>query len=394
MTTIIKADSAHDFLALVPELAGFHPVESAVLVIFRANRTCGALRSSLPRTTDPEALNALASSLIGMACKIPGADALVPVIYTGERFGSESTPPRGELTDALIFHAELSGFSVRDALCVAGDGWASYLDAAAPAGGHSLALIAGSTVTARLDAEREAHGAPGRPRDDQHGPAIAHATADRALRQRVNALIKRLRSLANDPHALSLSPSVAQPRELAALLDLPQLAEEAITKPVEQLTELDTAALLYGMQNAQTRDELLLHWAFGEQAGERARHANLRCAAGESCAGVESARLLWGDGPRPDPKRIASAIVLLTELAGRAPRASKPAVLSMLAWLNWALGRSSRAAVYLRMVFEIDGRYSFAGLLDRMLSAGRLPEWAFAVPLAHQGTNTKPKSQL
>jgi len=38
--TIVKTREAHDFLALVPQLAGFQPERSVVLVAFRGNRTC------------------------------------------------------------------------------------------------------------------------------------------------------------------------------------------------------------------------------------------------------------------------------------------------------------------------------------------------------------------
>ena len=95
MTTIIQAHDPSDFLALVPTLAGFQPSDSVVLVAFRGNRTCGALRVDLPpENAAAPVRKAFVSTTLGMICKIPGADALVPVIYTDDTFERYSGPPR------------------------------------------------------------------------------------------------------------------------------------------------------------------------------------------------------------------------------------------------------------------------------------------------------------
>lgn len=392
MTTIITAHEPHEFLAIVPELAGFRPVQSMVLVAFRGSRSCGALRVDLPPDGPPggppseglapdgpvgaDAQNAVASSLVGMLCKIPEVDAVVPVAYTAARFGAGSIPPHGEFVNALIFHAEQSGFLVRDALCVAADGWASYFDTAVPRGGRALALIAAARQPAALDDQR----GPGADQHGglvgQHGPGPERSPANRATKQQIGKLIARFRAMAVDPVALG-EPSA----ELEALLDLPGIAETSLDAPAGELSMLHAAALLFTMQSAPSRDVLLLQWAFGAAAGVVAELENERFVAGEPGAGAQSARLLWGEGPRPDPKRIEAAIALLLELVARAPRNCKPPALTMLAWLNWALGRSSRGGVFLEMALAINPDYGLAGLLDSMLRAGHLPEWAFAVPL-------------
>lgn len=388
MTTIITAREAQDFLALVPELAGFQPVESLVLIAFRGNRTAGALRVDLPSAARPDALSALTSSLVGMLCKIPDVDAVVPVVYTAARF-TGSAPPHGEVVETLVFHAELSGFLVLDALCVAGGGWASYLDPHVPAGGRSLGLIADSPVNARRGRGGAAvpggHAGPGgatlpeRALHDQRGPDPRREPQDKAARQTVGRLVKRLRTMAGDPAALG-EPSA----ELEALLDLVDVAELALCCPADSVGNLQAAALIFAMQSPPTRDMLLLHWAFGVEAGARAQQENLMFAAGDVGAGQQSAGLLWGEGPRPDPERIDAAIGLLLELLARCPRRYTPPVLSMLAWLCWALGQSSRAAVFVEMAREVDRGYGFAEVLGALLCSGRLPEWAFAVPAGQE----------
>jgi hypothetical protein len=55
----------------------------------------------------------------------------------------------------------------------------------------------------------------------------------------------------------------------------------------------------------------------------------------------------------------------------------------MLGWLNWALGRGSRARRYVNEARAIDPGYGMAELLDSIASSGMLPEWAFDVPPSH-----------
>jgi hypothetical protein len=52
----------------------------------------------------------------------------------------------------------------------------------------------------------------------------------------------------------------------------------------------------------------------------------------------------------------------------------------MLAWCHWALGAGTLAGRWVDQARAIDPEYGLAELLDRMLSAGRLPDWAWEVP--------------
>ncbi|GAB2461743.1 hypothetical protein HD599_001011 [Conyzicola lurida] len=49
----------------------------------------------------------------------------------------------------------------------------------------------------------------------------------------------------------------------------------------------------------------------------------------------------------------------------------------MLAWLNWALGRSSVAHRFVVAAAEIDDEYGLVEIISTMLDRGFLPEWAF-----------------
>ncbi|MFC6357385.1 DUF4192 domain-containing protein [Luethyella okanaganae] len=367
MQTIIKAEQASDFLALVPHLAGFRPRNSIVLVAFRGKRTCGAMRFDLPEPNSTKVLKRIATTLIGMLCKIPGVDAVVPVAYTDERFGSDVIP-YADFVDLLIWRAEQSGFLVRDALCVAADGWGSYLDPVCPRGGHPLDDIAASPVNDAIPSGRR------RGAEDQTG-TIAWPIADSAMRQRVGRALKRYQQIVDDPDALAMLSD-----ELPEVIGIPALAEAALAWDPPSITADDAARLLFCLQRPPLRDAVLLQWAFGLAVGERALADNIRFIGGDESAAAEAGSLLWGEGPRPDPGRIEDAHVLLLELVVRAPKSARLAPLCMLAWLNWALGRSSRAGVFIDQAFAIEPGYGLAGVLHAMVHGGRLPEWAFDVP--------------
>lgn len=369
MTTVVKTPEAQDFLALVPQLAGFHPSRSIILVAFRGNRTCAAMRFDLPQPASPKAYRSIATSLIGMLCKIRGADALVPVAYTDERFAEAGGVPHRAFIDVLVARAELSGFLVRDALCVAADGWGSYLDKECPSGGRPLDQITSSSVaTAGLRQDL------GKVDDGADLPTADFATSERVSRQ-----LRRYRKLEADIDAEEFD------RERALLSELPLLMEFALRMERKDIDDQLAALLILALSSPPVRDATLLLWAFDLEVGHRAFDDNDRFLAGLPPEDDNVVAYFWGDGPRPDPSRIATAIGLLKFLAANAPPSRRPALLCMLGWLNWALGRSSLAAQFVTLAEGIDRSYGLAEVLRGMISAGHLPEWAFDVPEIRDG---------
>lgn len=132
------------------------------------------------------------------------------------------------------------------------------------------------------------------------------------------------------------------------------------------------------------RDTAMLQWASNRAVGEvlfdecvRFRDEGLDL---ENPISVALADFMMGRGPRPDRVRIERAIGVLLQLVARADDAERPPVLSMLAWLNWALGRGSRAGEFIDRAQAIDPDYGLAELLHTMLGIGLLPEWIFSPP--------------
>jgi hypothetical protein len=263
--TIVKAKRAHDFLALVPQLVGFLPENSVVLVAFRGNRTCGALRFNLPDPAAPEKVHKrIATSLVGTVCKIKGADAIVPVVYTADAFADAAGIPHQRFASVLVSRAELSGFLVRDSLCVGADAWGSYLDPSCPADGHPLEDISSSPVREAFPARREL--------------ATVHSgaqlpTLDLATRERFSRVFRRYLRLTESNQHPGLVELVDD------ILDPVETTEAALGWNAAELHLDDAAALLYLVQGPTHRDQMMLQFAFGRTVGEVTHLLNLRYAA-------------------------------------------------------------------------------------------------------------------
>lgn len=413
--TIVKAKRAHDFLALVPQLVGFLPENSVVLVAFRGSRTCGALRFNLPDPAAPDKVHRrIATTMIGTVCKIKGADAVVPVIYTDDAFASAAGLPHRVFAGVLLARAELSGFLVRDSLCVAADGWGSYIDPTCPEQGHPLDEIASSGVLDAVPDRRElatVHSGAALPRVDL---AVKEKFA-RAFRR-----YTRLTESTGHPGLVDL---------IDAIIDPVETVEDALCWEASKL-DLDAAAgLLHLAQAPAHRDQMMLQFAFGRPIGEVVHVLNLRYsaiqritgasmdeivraeldqAAGAPPAGghpdalddtdvggdaraasagrvraanAETRNLMLGmTERRPDVPRVLQAIEVLKAVVALAPRSARPGPLCMLAWLSWTLGRGSVAGIFIDQALAIDKRYSMAGLLCTLFDSGHLPEWAYAEP--------------
>lgn len=362
--TIVRANSHADLLALMPHLVGFIPRNSLVLIPFRGKRTCGALRIDLPRSTSQSALKHAATYAIGTICKIPGITAIVPTVCTDTEFAGGSAIPEAEFASIVQRRIAQSGFELRDALCLANDGWACYLDADHPPGGYPLAEIAESHIPDAIPPDLRQQGSV-------DGP-VRVLDADPATKDRTRTALARLRIAitANDESFSS---------ELDPLTDLTLFAEDALDWDADAI-ETNGDLLLFALQGPPYRDNTMLQWATNLRMGDLMMEEADRVVDDPESYDPDLANLIMGIGPRPDPERIERGIALLLRLVATADDEARRAPLCMLGWLNWALGRSSVAARYLREARTIDPSYGMAELLDTMMSNGLLPEWAFQVP--------------
>lgn len=373
MPTVIKAADGADFLALVPHLLGYQPTESLVIVAFRGKRTCGALRFDLPTPAPIAALRRSVTAMLGMLCRIPSVDAIVPVVYTAASFAQTDGLPHAELIDVLSHRAEVTGLLVRDAFCVGADAWASALDPRTPAGGRPLAEIVESPVGPVADAE----GLPADRNGLGAGTELPHLPL--SLCEEVARVVAAI-------DVGCLGGTILE-RETFSLVELVEWLEVLLEAPVGELEANDFAVLGAIASRPFHRDIAILQFAFGREVGHRVAAAQLGGIDGGGDLGDadgEDSLLLFGTGPRPDPDRIEAAIVLVARTAAALPRSRRAGAFSMLAWFHWALGASSRAAVFIDQAVAVEPDHGLTDLIDRMVRGGRLPDWAFEVPLVDE----------
>lgn len=405
MTTIIKAANAAQFLALVPHLVGFTPTRSLALIPFAGSRTLGAMRFDLPESSDPDEIARIASTCIGMVCRIPGADAVAAVIYTDAAYRAPDDATTGDgLARALLQRADSCGLRATDALCVAADAWGSYLDAECPAEGRPLSEITTADP-----------GGIARPVGDQStGAALPSVDPDQIAQvaRAVDSLGDAIRTLCGVPPARTSSFGPAADASCAAadgasptgarvhpdaldaacrLDDLPMLFELALGWSVDEIAPYDAAALAWCLARPALRDIALSQWCSDMDAGDEALEAQLRWEEGDGYPD-QLAMHMWGEGARPDPQRLDTALDLVRRIAALAPRPLRAGPLAACAWLSWALGRSTHADLYARLAREIDPQHGLAEIVASFVAAGHLPDWAFERPAA-TARKAKPRSR-
>ncbi|WP_431803805.1 DUF4192 family protein [Microbacterium sp. bgisy203] len=392
MSVTVKAADAAQFLSLVPRLLGFTPTQSVVLVPMARGRSLGAMRVDLPPESAPgqspddvddgtpaEIVDTVASSAIGMICRIDDADAVLVVVYTDAPFagGPDRAIAGAHVVGALMRQADACGLRVVDALTVAGDGWGSHLEHTVPAGGHPLDLlrVRGTAATALADA-----GLDGSPPGDQ----VSGAALPRVPKAARKAVAEALRSLAASLEVICGIPSTSRtaPRidpaaleAACALDDLPSTFEEALGWNVPA-APMRAAMLAWCLARPSLRDIALVQWATDIEGGDIAMEAQRLWEDGAEYP-ADLASVMWGEGPRPDALRLEAALDLAREVAALAPRTHKPGPLAVCAWLSWALGRSTHADRYATMALSFDDEHGLAEIVRSFVHAGHLPDWAF-----------------
>lgn len=364
MSTTISARRPADFLALVPNLLGFHPVRSLVLVPFVGSRTLGGLRADLPDVADSDDLENMASTLIGLVCKVSQVDAVAVVVYTDVPLAGDAPLAHRALVDAVLSRADICGLRVVMAVAVGPDAWVSYLDAIGPRPVDELQST-GSTPLPAPEVDQQA--------------AAELPRVDLARRERVARRLRLLGLEAEAPTCDTAASGTRHPRAAHALSqvdDPPLLFEDVLERGADALEIDDLAAMLYALRRPLLRDVALTQWASDLAMGDEALAAQLASLDGEPVR-PDIAEVLIGEAPRPDPQRLRTALEICRLVAAVSPTVFRPGPLSAAAWTSWALGRSTHAAVYAQQARAIDPDHGLAGIVLALVDHQRLPEWAF-----------------
>ncbi|SEC05896.1 protein of unknown function [Paramicrobacterium humi] len=368
-TTNVRADGAAELLSYIPYLVAITPRNCLVLVAFSDHQTCGALRVGLPpQGVDADELAAGIVSALGTMMRLPGVTGVVPVVYTPARYADDGRPPLGDIVMLVIRTARADGLDVHDALCVAADGWGSYLDDDGSWTPRDLAEI---RVPEGLDE------APSLLDPDEEAalPSANLRDGEQCARRYVRMCPAAWPAVMCDLDAAARSVF----DDTAMRGDLVLFAEHCLAAGGE-ITVADAAALGALMRLPAFRDVLLYEWAWGSVTGTHILRSTLLTSRSESEARDDAwmVALIGKISVRPDVDRLRRSLTLLKRVASLLPLSERAASYTLIAWIYWALGLNSVAAPWLARVASVDSTYGLAEILSSVLAAGHMPDWAFA----------------
>ncbi|WP_292834969.1 DUF4192 family protein [Microbacterium sp.] len=365
MSNIVTASGAAQFLSLVPSLLGFTPTRSVVVVPLAHGRSLGALRLDLP---PDDLIDSVASTAVGMLCRIQTADAAMIVIYTDAAVSGAL--PHRELAEAISRCADACGLTLVDAFTIAADGWGSHLDRDLPLEGRPLSeLILSTPVPGPRPAGDQSSGAtlPRRSASERRAVGAALHSLGTALEVICGIPAETARADRVDPAALEAA---------CRLDDLPTLFEDALGWDAGRLTPMRAAMLTWCLGRPALRDVALVQWASDLSGGDLALEAQRRWEDGAPYP-ADLAERMWGEGPRPDAERLLTALELARQVAALSPNKHRPGPLALCAWLSWALGRSTHADHYASQALRIDPAHGLSEIVQSFVQAAHMPDWAF-----------------
>lgn len=429
---VLRVGTPQDILAFVPHCLGFQPRESLVLLALRGSRLGATLRLDLPSPfcsgdlPDPDQLELLSDYSSRIAKLLSGdktADGVLAVMYTDLRSIEGTPPPYSALMEILADDLEDSGLRLRDAWLAGNGVWRDYFcgdGACCPWPGYPMGEIAGS----RLNAELVYRGST-------FAPSLAESvrTAGRfrthALDERVEEVRRSMEGRWGTPEAFADVLAAWEHRIRSTVLPGHSLVEGGGTAGAELPpsgegaagdTPADTredALLLASLEFKPVRDTILVLAAAGMVAASEGARQWLQPgsvfppAHGYPAApgGPDvSADRTESDGPAPaDAGRLFRAILIgrsrtapdwdrldrtyeaFTCLVQQASGEPAAALLTLLGWIEWARGRSSRAELFLSGALREVPGYRLAALLRELLRRGELPQWAQAPSTAWPG---------
>ncbi|MHA3683600.1 DUF4192 family protein [Leucobacter sp. HY1908] len=149
---VLKCSGTADFLAALPQLAGFTASHSIFVLFFDGARTREAMRVDLPAGDDPhetaDLLEFLSYAIRSFGTASGHASAPAIAIMSDQTFAECSGPPWQRLARRIERRLKRDRIYPRELCVQAPDGWVSFLDPAAPRSGRSLTEITGSPVAA------------------------------------------------------------------------------------------------------------------------------------------------------------------------------------------------------------------------------------------------------
>lgn len=407
---VLRVGTPQDILAFVPHCLGFQPRESLVLLALRGSRLGATLRLDLPGPScsgdmpQQDQLDRILDYSARVTALLSGdetADGVLAVVYTELPWIEETPPPYSALMEILSGELEDSGLRLRDAWLVGNGAWRGYFcgdGACCPWPGYPLGEIEASRLNAELVYRGSAFaptaaeslrtaGKLRTPALDEEVERVRRVmdgnwSAPESLANVLAAWERRIRSANQSPDRPAQAPPGAGSAADGAGLTGAD-AETPVDTP--ELLPQD-ALLLASLESKPVRDTVLVLAAAGMEPAAEGIQQWLHPEAASSDAGILFREILIGRSrAAPDWNRMDRAYETLSHLVQRAAGEPAAALLTLLGWIEWARGRSSRAEIFLSGALREVPGYRLAALLRELLCRGELPQWAQSPSTAWQG---------
>lgn len=374
---ITKLNTPADIVAFLPVLAGLPTRDSLVVAPFEGKSAARALRVGVPAEPTPADARALASTVLGNLARMAHCDGVAVVVYRQEPFAQIAEPWRAAL-DIVLERLHSSGYCIKDAAIVAGDGWMPFFegDVHAPS---PLAEI--EEATRRI------------PEEQDPGPdlQVLPPSEEQLTRTVTDLVLDRLVD-GGETDAFGRFTPTEPPNPIDVL-------EDALKHDPARANAQTLARVLAQTDSEGAVDRTVLQIAFGPDIASQSWAATLtiRAEAAEAgCSPIELMLERHGNGEDRQTRRIGDLLTGRTsempsrerlqagaELLGRAVAhctlPDRSWTMCALAWVRWALGMKTAAFDLLDAAQRVDPGNShvpvFQTAFDRLT-----PDWLFQRP--------------
>ena len=350
MSATLKLTNPIDCLIAIPDMLGYEPAESLVILPLAERRGRALLRVDLPHPHDDH--EAFAAAMVAHLERLRDCTRIVIAVFTNLTL--ELRPlPAIETVAHLIDAAAYAGIEVVDAICRGGDAWEQYFG---PLGGSrwDLRRASASTSTPASSFEEFARIRP-RPRKERTAFAEQLGRLDETV-------------FPSDDEALEAW------RDLLDAAD--ELGDDGLPTVSLVGAQLTVTAALRSMRLSEL---LLADAAFGADAAidlSLVWNALLDEFESAEIDGVVSDR---AEFEPIDLDRTEQAIHVLRELIAVLPVAHSAPAYAALSWLEWVRGGASLAHHYSMTALQRDGDHLLGGVVNWLVGNAIVPGWFGAV---------------
>jgi hypothetical protein len=339
MTSPRILTSIHEVLRTIPEVLGFTPNESLVVIPFSGGPSSAMIRVDLPQPAGDDA-EGFGHAVLEHVLRLGDVERLFFAVFTEKAHAGNIAPYTLEL-ETLARRSKRLGLHVVGGACVASDAWSEYWGAR---GGPRDEVVSAL--------------APAIPADVAEAIEIAPAPA--AARTRVEEL------LAEHAHLAEITDD-----EVLCAWNLFLDGARWLDPEYEPIL---VALVSRGLRRLRTLELIVANGALGSDISERVEAIWLDLAENMPESELTGLTEVFADFIPADLPRVERAISALRTIASHVSEREARGALAALSWLNCLAGRASIASEYARRALRA-GHHALAAEVLERVDQGYVPGW-------------------